>query len=46
MRVLPNVRDLNVRCFRKDPGLFFMKIQTDTVDNCTNSLNWALFGEN
>ena len=46
MRVLPNVRELNVRCFWKDPGLFFMKIQTDTAENCTISLNWELFGEN
>ena len=45
----PPARDrvnIYMRCFWKDPGLFFMKIQTDTVDNCTNSLKWPLFGEN
>ena len=41
MTILPNVRDLSVGCFWKDPGQFFMKIQKNTVKNCTISLNLA-----
>ena len=46
MTILPNVRDLSVRCFWNDPGLFFMKIQRNTLKNCTISLNWPGFEEN
>ena len=46
MTILPNVRDLSVGCFWKDPGQFFMKIQRNTVKNCTISLNWPRFEEN
>ncbi len=43
---LPIVRDLSGICLWKASGLSFMKIQRNTVKNCTISLHWAGFGEN
>ena len=46
MTVLPNLRYASVGCFWKDPSLFYMKIQRDTLINCPFSLELAIFGRN
>ena len=46
MTVLPNLRYTSVGCFWKDPRLFHMKIQRNTLINCPFSLDLAIFGGN
>ena len=46
MTVLPNLRYASVGWFWKDPSLFYMKIQRDTLINCPFSLELAIFGGN